>query len=64
MDFNTFSIQINALVSEFMEKGGCPLKCADLLREIASDVFARADEDWDMSPDPGILWYDTSAELD
>lgn len=63
MDFDTFSIQINALVSEFMENSGCPNQCANLLQEIARDVFEHGVADACTS-DPGILWYDTSAELD
>jgi hypothetical protein len=64
MDFDTFSSQINALVSEFMENSGCPSQCANLLQEIARDVFEQTAEDMDTNPDPGVLWYDTSAELD
>ena len=63
MDFDTFSSQINALVSEFMDNSGCPLKCANLLQAIARDVCLFP-EDWAEYPDPGVLWYDTSAELD
>lgn len=62
MDFDTFSSQIKALVSEFMEKSGCPSACVNLLQGIARDVFERAYED--EEPDPGVLWYDKSAELD
>jgi len=62
MDFDTFSSQINALVSEFMENSGCPSQCANLLQEIARDVFEHDAED--DGPDPGSAWYDTSAELD
>lgn len=62
MDFDTFSSQINALVSAFMENSGCPNQCANLLQEIAHDVFERGVDA--EGPDPGVLWYDTSAELD
>ena len=39
MDFATLSGHINMLVSEFLEAGGDPNQCAELLREIADDVF-------------------------
>jgi hypothetical protein len=39
MDFATLSGHINMLVSEFLEEGGDPNMCADLLRELADDVF-------------------------
>ena len=39
MDFATFSGHINMLVSEFLEEGGDPNMCADLLRELSDDVF-------------------------
>lgn len=39
MDFATLSGHINMLVSEFLEEGGDPNQCAELLREIADDVF-------------------------
>lgn len=60
MDFATFSGHIHAIVSEFLENSGCPNMCAELLREIADDVFEEEDDD---GPDPGVLWNDTSAEL-
>lgn len=60
MDFATLSGHINMLVSEFLEEGGDPNQCAELLREIADDVFEEED---DVGPDPGVLWNDTSAEL-
>ena len=59
MDFATLSGHINMLVSEFLEEGGDPNQCAELLREIADDVF----EEPDGGPDQLTLWYDTSAEL-
>ncbi len=59
MDFATFSGHIHAIVSEFLENSGCPNMCAELLREIADDVFEEPDD----GPDPGVLWNDTSAEL-
>ena len=39
MDFATLSGHINMLVSEFLEAGGDPNRCAELLRELADDVF-------------------------
>ena len=60
MDYNTFSAHLNAIVSEFLDSSGCPNQCAELLREIADDVFEEPDDD---GPDELGLWYDTSAEL-
>lgn len=60
MDFTTFNSRLNALVCEFLENSGCPIMCAETLREIADVVFEEEDED---GPDPGVLWNDTSAEL-
>ena len=59
MDYNTFSAHLNALVSEFLENSGDPSECAELLREIADEVFEEPEE----GPDQLSLWYDTSAEL-
>lgn len=59
MDYNTFSAQLNALVTEYLDKGGDPAWCGDLLREIADEVFEEPDEGSDQL----TLWYDTSAEL-
>ena len=59
MDIATLSGHINMLVSEFLEAGGDPAHCGDLLREIADDVFEEPEE----GPDQLSLWYDTSAEL-
>ena len=59
MDFNSFSAQLNALVTEYLDGGGDPAWCGDLLREIADEVFEEPDE----GPDQLALWYDTSAEL-
>ena len=39
MDFATLSGHINMLVSEFLEDGGDPNWCVELLRELADDVF-------------------------
>jgi hypothetical protein len=39
MDYNTFSAHLNALVTEFLDKGGDAAHCGDLLREIADEVF-------------------------
>jgi phage tail protein X len=45
MDYNTFSAHLNALVTEFLDKGGDAAECGDLLREIADEVFEEPDED-------------------
>ena len=60
MNLATLSGHINMLVSEYLENSGCPNMSAELLREIADDVFEEEEED---GPDPGVLWNDTSAEL-
>jgi hypothetical protein len=36
--------RIDDLVSAFLEDSGCPRECADLLSEIADDVFEEPDE--------------------
>jgi hypothetical protein len=59
MDYNTFSAHLNALVTEFLDRGGDAAECGDLLREIADEVFEEPEE----GPDQLTLWYDTSAEL-
>ena len=41
MDYGTFSAHLNALVSEFLENGGDPAQAADLMREIADEVFGE-----------------------
>ena len=45
MDYNTFSAHLNALVTEFLDRGGDPGEAADLMREIADEVFEEPDED-------------------
>jgi len=59
MDRLTFNLKLNALVTEYLETGGDPAWCGDLLREIADEVFEEPEE----GPDQLSLWYDTSAEL-
>jgi len=59
MDYNTFSAELNALVTEYLDKGGDPAWCGDLLREIADEVF----EEPEVHPDQLSLWYDTPAAL-
>jgi hypothetical protein len=39
MDYNAFSAHLNALVTEFLDGGGDPSRCAALLRELADEVF-------------------------
>jgi hypothetical protein len=39
MDNTTFALELNALVSRFLEESGDPSICAETLREIADDVF-------------------------
>lgn len=59
MDFNSFSAHLNALVAEFLEEGGDPAECGDLLREIADEVFEEPEGD---GPDQMRLWSDMGYE--
>jgi|GEM_PF-5065544 len=59
MDRLTFNRELNELVTDFLEPGGDPAYVADILREIADEVFEEPDE----GPDQLALWYDTSAEI-
>ena len=45
MDFTAFSAHLNSLVTEFLDRGGDPAEAADLMREIANEVFEEPDED-------------------
>jgi hypothetical protein len=45
MDFTAFSAHLNSLVTEFLDRGGDPAEAADLMREIADEVFEEPDED-------------------
>ena len=45
MDYGTFSAHMNALVTEYLDRGGDPAHAADLLREIADEVFEEDEED-------------------
>ena len=44
MQYGTFAAHLNALVSEFLENSGDPAQVADLLREIADEVFEEEAE--------------------
>lgn len=59
MDRLTLNRKLNALITDFLEEGGDPAYCADILRQVADDVFEEPDD----GPDQLSLWYDTSAEL-
>jgi len=59
MDRLTFNRKLNALITDFLEEGGDPAYCADILRQVADEVFEEPDD----GPDQLSLWYDTSAEL-
>jgi len=39
-----FHLELNQLVSSFLEDGGDPSACAEALREVADDVFEEDDE--------------------
>ena len=43
MQYGTFAAHLNALVSEYLENSGDPAEEADLLREIANEVFEEDD---------------------
>ena len=45
MDYTTFSAHLNSLVTEFLDRGGDPAEAADLMREIADEVFGEDEED-------------------
>ncbi len=51
MDYGTFSAHLNALVTEFLDRGGDPAQAADLMREIADEVFEEEEEDDNFDPD-------------
>jgi len=55
MDYNTFSAHLNALVTEFLDKGGDAAECGDLLREIANEVFEEPEHN---EPEQLRLWSD------
>jgi hypothetical protein len=59
MDRLTLNRKLNALITDFLEEGGDPAYCADILRQVADEVFEEPDD----GPDQLSLWYDTSAEL-
>jgi hypothetical protein len=40
MNFLTFNMALNDVISEWLEDGGCPVRCAELLRQIAQEVDA------------------------
>ena len=46
MDRLTFNLHLNALITAFLENGGDPAYCADILRQIAGEVFEEP-----MSPE-------------
>jgi len=44
MDYNSFSAELNVLVTEYLTQGGDPAWCGDLLREVADEVFEEPEE--------------------
>ena len=44
MDFLSFNSALNGIISEWLEQGGCPARCAEVLRQIAQEVDAIKDE--------------------
>jgi hypothetical protein len=66
MDFDTFSSQLRDLVNAYMEGGGDPTLCEDVLTLVKLDVRTvfSPDLNEEHSQCPGAAWYDTSAELD
>ena len=39
MDRLTFNLRLNSLITAFLEDGGDPAYCANILRQIADEVF-------------------------
>jgi len=58
MTITEFMLELNELVSRYLEDSGDPSILAENLREMADDVFEE-DED----EDPNGAWNDTSTEL-
>ena len=44
MDRLTFNMRLNALITTFLEDGGDPAYCADILRQVADEVFEKPQE--------------------
>jgi hypothetical protein len=44
MNFLTLNSALNGIISEWLEGGGCPARCAEVLRQIAQEVDATKDE--------------------
>lgn len=57
MTITEFMLELNDLVSRYLEDGGDPSILSESLREMADDVFEEDGED------PNGAWNDTSAEL-
>ena len=66
MDFDTFSSQLKDLVTAYMEDGGDPTLCEDLLQLVTFDVRTVFNPELkeEYSQCPSVAWYDTSADLD
>lgn len=60
MDRLTLNRKLNALITDFLEEGGDPAYCADILRQVADEVFEEPDipEDRQLN-----LWGSTDMGL-
>ena len=61
MQYGTFAAHLNALVSKYLENSGDPAEAADLLREIADEVFEEEPEA-DGYGNGGLTWAQAKAQ--
>ena len=61
MNFLTFNTAINSVISEWLEGGGCPARCAQVLRQIAEEVDSVQDKPLALiDEDIQVSWTDTA----
>jgi hypothetical protein len=61
MNFLTFNSAINGVISEWLEGGGCPSRCAQVLRQIAEEVDSVQDKPLALiDEDIQVSWADTA----
>lgn len=59
MNFLTLNSALNGIISEWLEDGGCPSRCAEVLRQIAQEVDAIKDEPLGLiDEDIQVSWAD------
>jgi len=59
MNFLSFNSALNGIISEWLEGGGCPARCAEVLRQIAQEVDAIKDEPLGLiDEDIQVSWSD------